>query len=49
VVIQVAQRTIDSLEQDGLIERAAIWRALLAILNDIAARRIDPYAKIAIH
>jgi len=49
VVVEVAQRTIDSLEKDGLVERAAIWRALLAILDDIVARRIDPYAKIAIH
>jgi hypothetical protein len=49
VVAQVARRTIASLEQDGLEERAAVWRALLAILDDIAACRIDPYAKIAIH
>lgn len=49
VVVQVAQRAIDSLEKDGLQERAAIWRALLAILGDIAAQRLDPYAKIAIH
>ena len=49
VVAQVAQRTIASLEEDGLEERAAVWRALLAILDDINARRIDPYAKIAIH
>ena len=49
VVAQVAQRTIASLEQDGLQARAAVWHALLAILDDIAARRIDPYAKIAIH
>ena len=49
VVAQVARRTIASLEEDGLEERAAVWRALLAILDDIAARRIDPYGKIAIH
>jgi hypothetical protein len=49
VVVQVAQRAIESLEQDGLEDRAAIWRALLAILDDIATRRLDPYAKIAIH
>ena len=45
----VAKRTIASLEEDGLEERASIWRALLAILDDIAAKRIDPYGKIAIH
>ncbi len=49
LVAEVAERTIASLEQDGLEERASVWRALLAILDDIAAKRIDPYAKIAIH
>ncbi|HXJ02233.1 MAG TPA: hypothetical protein VNH44_13505 [Micropepsaceae bacterium] len=49
VVALVAKRTIASLEADGCEERASIWRALLAILDDIAAHRIDPYAKIAIH
>jgi hypothetical protein len=49
VVYRVAERTIASLEEDGDSERASIWRALLAILDDISANRIDPYAKIAIH
>lgn len=49
VVVHVARRTIASLEEDGQEERAAVWRALLAILDDITTRRIDPYAKIAIH
>ena len=49
VVARVAERTIASLEEDGLDERATVWRALLAILDDISAKRIDPYAKIAIH
>ena len=49
VVTVVAKRTIASLEEDGLEERARIWRALLAILDDIAAKRIDPYGKIPIH
>lgn len=49
VVAHVARRTIASLEEDGQEDRAAVWRALLAILDDIIARRIDPYAKIAIH
>jgi hypothetical protein len=45
----VAKRTIASLEAEGCDERASIWRALLAILDDISAHRIDPYAKIALH
>jgi hypothetical protein len=45
----VAERTVAALEQDGLIARASVWRALLAILDDISAKRIDPYARIAIH
>jgi len=49
MVARVAERTIASLEEDGLDERATVWRALLAILDDISAKRIDPYAKIAIH
>jgi hypothetical protein len=49
MVAQVAERTIASLEADGLEERATVWRALLAILDDIAANRLDPYAPIAIH
>lgn len=49
VASRVAERTIASLEQDGLIARANVWRALLAILGDISAKRIDPYAKIALH
>jgi hypothetical protein len=49
VVVLVAKRTIASLEADGCDERAEFWRALLAILGDIDAKRIDPYAKIAIH
>ena len=49
VAFVVARRTIASLEADGCDERASVWRALLAILDDIAAKRIDPYAKIALH
>jgi hypothetical protein len=49
VVTHVAERAIASLEADGLVERAVMWRALHAILGDIAAKRIDPYAPIAIH
>jgi len=49
VVSRVAERAIVTFEADGLLERAALWRALHAILGDIAANRIDPYAPIAIH
>ena len=45
----VAKRAIAGLEAEGCDERASIWRALLAILDDISAHRIDPYAKIALH
>jgi hypothetical protein len=48
-VFIVARRTIASLEAEGCEERASVWRALLAILDDIVANRIDPYAKIALH
>jgi hypothetical protein len=49
VVARVAERAIVTFEADGLVERAALWRALHAILGDIAAKRIDPYAPIVIH
>ena len=49
VVGRVAERAIATFEADGHFERAALWRALHAILGDIAAKRIDPYAPIAIH
>ena len=45
----VAGRAVASFEADGLPERAAVWRALHAILGDIALRRLDPYAPLAIH
>jgi hypothetical protein len=49
VVARVAERAIAAaLEEEGLAERATVWRALLAILGDISAKRIAPYAKIAI-
>jgi hypothetical protein len=49
LVSHVAERAIVAYEADGLTDRAILWRALHAILGDIAARRIDPYAPIAIH
>ncbi len=45
----VAGRAAATFEADGLFERAAIWRALHAILGDIAARRFDPHAQLVIH
>ena len=49
VVARVAERAIATFEADGLIERAVLWRALHAILCDIEAKRIDPYAPIRVH
>jgi len=46
---RVAERAIATLEADGFAERALVWRAIHAILGDIAAKRFDPYAPIAIH
>ena len=45
----VAERAIATLEADGLTDRALIWRAIHAIVSDIAAKRFDPLAPIAIH
>ena len=45
----VAERAIVTFEADGLADRALLWRAIHAILDDIAAKRFDPYAPIAIH
>jgi hypothetical protein len=49
LVTRVAERAIATFEADGLVERAAVWRVLHAILADIEAKRLDPYAPIAIH
>jgi len=49
MVSRVAERAVATFEADGMIERAAIWRVLHAILSDIVAKRIDPYAPIVIH
>ena len=45
----VAERAIATFEADGHADRALIWRAIHAIVGDIAARRFDPHAPIAIH
>jgi hypothetical protein len=49
MAVRVAARAIVTYESEGLTERAALWRALSAILGDIAAHRIDPKGHIAIH
>ena len=49
VVSRVAERAIATFEADGLHERAALWRTLHALIGDIAARRLDPYAPVLIH
>ena len=49
LVTRIAERAIITFEADGHADRAAVWRVLHAVLADIAANRIDPYAPIAIH
>jgi len=48
-VHEVAERAIATFEADGCADRALMWRAIHAILGDIAAKRVDPHAPIAIH
>ena len=48
-IARVAERAIATFEADGYTDRALMWRAIHAILGDIAAKRFDPYAPIAIH
>jgi hypothetical protein len=48
-VAGVAERAIATFEADGLADRALAWRAIHAVLADIAAGRLDPHAAIAIH
>ena len=48
-VSDVAERAIATFEADGHVDRARMWRVIHAILGDIAAKRFDPYAPIAIH
>jgi hypothetical protein len=48
-VNDVAERAIATFEADGYADRALMWRAIHAILGDIAAKRFDPHAPIAIH
>jgi len=48
-VSTVAERAIATLEADGHADRALMWRLIHAIAGDIAAKRFDPSAPIAIH
>jgi hypothetical protein len=45
----LAERAIAVCEADGVADRALVWRVIRAILEDIAAKRFDPGATIAIH
>ena len=49
IVFDVASRAIVTYEAEGQPDRAAMWRVLHAILDDIAVGRFDPSAPIAIH
>ena len=49
LALRVAGRAIATFVAEGREERANVWRALQAILSDIAAKRLDPDAPIAIH
>ena len=48
-VARVAEKAIVAYEADGMMDRAILWRAIQAILSDIAAHRLDPYGQIVIH
>ena len=45
----VSARAIAIFMAEGLEERAVVWRALHAVLEDIRASRLDPYAPITLH
>ena len=49
LALRVAGRAIATFTAEGLTDRAEVWRALQAILGDIAAKRFDPRARIVIH
>jgi hypothetical protein len=48
-VMTIAERAIAAYEADGMAERVTLRRILRAIISDIAAKRFDPYAPIALH
>jgi hypothetical protein len=49
LALRIAGRAVATFTAEGQADRADIWRALQAILTDIAAKRVDPHAPIAIH
>ncbi len=46
---EIAGRAAAVFAADGFEDRALVWRALQAILTDIDANRLDPYARITVH
>ena len=46
---QMAGRAAAAFAAEGLEDRALVWRALYAILSDIKANRLDPYARVVVH
>ena len=49
LALRIASRAVATFTADGHHDRAALWRALEAILGDIAARRFDPKKPIVLH
>ena len=49
MALNVDGRAVANFVAEGLEERAVVWRALYAVLGDIAANRLDPYAPVSIH
>jgi len=49
LAMSVAGRAIANFVAEGLDERAVVWRALHAVLGDIAANRLDPHSPISLH
>jgi len=47
--VDIAQFATISLEVDGQMERAKIWRTLSVLLDDIFAQRLDPDVPLVIH
>ncbi len=49
LAMSVAGRAIANFVAEGLDERAVVWRALHAVLGDIAANRLDPQSPTSLH
>jgi len=47
--IEIAQFARISLEVDGQMDRAKIWKMLSVLLDDIFAQRLDPDLPLVIH